>query len=109
MREIGNRGILEENKWNSIYNKKDKKIKNEINRITSNKLPQDFNKHIASLKKKIFNLKPNQASRQASAFVLDFFVAFRLSLDKLDNVLLVPFGRVIGPFGKFPFGRFIGP
>ncbi len=70
-REIGNRGILEENKWNSIYNKKDKKIKNEIKRITSNKLPQDFNKHIASLKKKIFNLKPNQASRQSSAFVLE--------------------------------------
>ena len=70
-RNIGVKGVLEENKWNLIYNKKDKKIKNEINRIINLKLPEDFNKHIASLKKKIFNLKPNQASRQASAFVLE--------------------------------------
>ena len=68
-REIGAKGSIEENKWNSIYNKKDKKIKDEINRIINNKLPDDFSEHIASLKKKIFDLKPNQASRQSSAFV----------------------------------------
>jgi len=70
-RNIGAKGVIEENKWNSIYNKKDKKIKNEINRIINLKLPEDFNKHISYLKKKIFDLKPNQASRQSSAFILE--------------------------------------
>ncbi len=70
-REIGEKGNVEENKWNKIYNKKDKKTKNEINRIINNKLPEDFNKHIASLKKKIFELKPKQASRQSSAYILE--------------------------------------
>jgi len=70
-RDIGTKGVVEENIWNSVYNKKDKKIKNEIDRIINHKLPEDFNKHIVSLKKKIFDLKPNQASRQSSAFVLE--------------------------------------
>ena len=70
-RKIGEKGILEEKKWNSIYNKKNKKIRDEITRITSNKLPKDFDNHIASLKKKIFDLKSNIASRQSSAFVLE--------------------------------------
>ena len=70
-REIGAKGIAEENKWNLIFNKKDKKIKNEINRVINRKLPKNFDKHIASLKKKIFDLKSNQASRQSSAFVLE--------------------------------------
>jgi len=70
-RKIGEKGILEEKKWNSIYNKKNKKIRDEITRITKNKLPKDFDDHIASLKKKIFDLKSNIASRQSSAFVLE--------------------------------------
>ena len=56
-RKIGEKGILEEKKWNSIYNKKNKKIREEITRIINHKLPKDFDSHIASLKKKIFDLK----------------------------------------------------
>jgi len=70
-RKIGEKGIFEEKKWNIIYNKKDKKIRDEIVRITENKLPHDFDKHIASLKKKIFDLKSPEASRKSSAFVLE--------------------------------------
>ena len=70
-RKIGEKGILDEKKWNSIYNKKNKKIRDEITRITNNKLPKDFDGHIASLKKKIFDLKSNIASRQSSAFILE--------------------------------------
>ena len=70
-RKIGERGILEEKKWNLIYNKKGKKIRDEISRIVKNELPHDFDKHIASLKKKIFDLKSNEASRKSSAFVLE--------------------------------------
>ena len=70
-RKIGEKGILKEKKWNSIYNKKNKKIRDEITRIINNKLPGDFDNHIASLKKKIFDSKSNMASRQSSAFVLE--------------------------------------
>jgi len=70
-RKIGEKGDIEEKKWNSIYSKKDKKIKDEINRITNNKLPNDFDERIKSLKKKIYDLKSAQASRKSSAFVLE--------------------------------------
>jgi transketolase len=69
--KIGEKGILLEKKWNSIYNKKNKQIRDEINRILKNKLPEGFDKHIAYLKKKIFDLKPVQASRKSSAYVLE--------------------------------------
>jgi len=69
-RRIGEKGILKEKKWNLIFNK-NKKIKAEITRIMNKKLPTNFNKHILSLKKKIFDLKSTMASRQSSAFVLE--------------------------------------
>jgi len=70
-RKIGERGAFYEKKWNSIYNKKDKKVRDEINRITNNKLPNNFDEQTISLKKKIFTLKSAQASRKSSAFVLE--------------------------------------
>ncbi len=70
-RKIGEKGLFEEKKWISIYNKKDKKIRDEITRVTENKLPNDFNEKIISIKKKIFDLKSSQASRKSSAFVLE--------------------------------------
>jgi len=70
-RKIGEKGALDEKKWNLIYNKKDKKIRDEIARIISNKLPKNFDEQTISLKKKIFDLKTTQASRKSSAFVLE--------------------------------------
>ena len=70
-RKIGEKGDIEEKKWNSIYSKKDKKIRDEISRITNNKLPNSFDEQIMSLKKKIYDLKSAQASRKSSAFVLE--------------------------------------
>ncbi len=70
-RKIGEKGALDEKKWNLIYNKKDKKIRDEIDRIISNKLPKNFDEQTISLKKKIFDLKTTQASRKSSAFVLE--------------------------------------
>jgi len=70
-RKIGEKGILQEKKWNAVYNKKSKKIKDEFSRIINNKLPKDFEKIIEELKKKFFDLKPNIASRQASANCLE--------------------------------------
>jgi len=70
-RKIGKKGILEEKKWNKVYNKKSKKIKDEFSRIINNELPKNFDKIIEEQKKKFFDLKPNIASRQASANFLE--------------------------------------
>jgi len=70
-RKIGEKGILHEKNWNVIYSKKSEKIKDEFSRIINNKLPKDFDEIIEELKKKFFDLKPNIATRQASANFLE--------------------------------------
>jgi len=70
-RKIGEKGILQEKKWNIFHNKKTRKVKDEFSRIINNKLPKDFDKIIEEQKKKFFDLKQNIASRQASANFLE--------------------------------------
>ena len=70
-RNIGEKGILQEKSWNTVYGKKSKKIKDEFSRIINNKLPKNFDKIIEDQKKKFFDLKPDIASRQASANCLE--------------------------------------
>ena len=70
-RKIGEKGVLQEKNWNAVYGKKSKKIKDEFSRIINSKLPKDFDKIIEEQKKKFFDLKPNVASRQASASCLE--------------------------------------
>jgi len=70
-KKIGEKGISQEKNWNTVYGKKSKKIKDEFSRIINNKLPKDFDKIIEKQKKKFFDLKPNIASRQASANCLE--------------------------------------
>jgi transketolase len=70
-RKIGQRGVHQEEKWNAIYNKKNKKIRDEIARQMESKLPGDFSNIITFLKKEIFKSKSNMASRKSSAFVLE--------------------------------------
>ncbi len=70
-RKIGKRGDLQEKKWNIVYNKKSKKVKDEFSRQINTKLPKNLDKIIDKEKIKFFNLKPNVASRQSSASVLE--------------------------------------
>ena len=70
-RKIGTKGIVEEEKWNKIYSKKNKKIKDELKRVINDKLPNHFEKVIYEQKKKFFGLKLDVASRQSSASVLE--------------------------------------
>ncbi len=70
-RKIGEKGTQEEKKWNNIYIKKSRKIKEELDRTINGKLPKNFNKIINEQKNKFFNLKSFVASRQSSADVLE--------------------------------------
>jgi len=70
-RKIGNKGDSLEQKWNDIFNKKNKKIKDEFSRIINNRLPNNFDKFIQEKKGKFFDLKPEIASRQSSADVIE--------------------------------------
>ncbi len=70
-RKIGKRGDLQEKKWNVVYNKKSKKVKDEFSRVINGKLPKNLDKIIDEEKRKFFDLKPNIASRQSSASVLE--------------------------------------
>jgi len=70
-RKIGKRGDLQEKKWNVVYNKKSKKVKDEFSRVINGKLPKNLDKIIDEEKRKFFDLKPNIASRQSSASILE--------------------------------------
>ncbi len=70
-RKIGDKGALHEKKWNTIYNKKSKKIKHELSRVINDRLPENFEKHILDEKKKFFDLKLDVASRQSSGSVIE--------------------------------------
>jgi len=54
-REIGKRGNIQEKKWNNIYNKKGKKVKDEFTRLISGKLPKNLDKIIEEEKRKFFD------------------------------------------------------
>ena len=70
-RKIGEKGQLLEKKWNKNYNKKSSKIKDEFSRVITDELPNNFEKIIQEQKNKFFTSKPNLASRQSSASVLE--------------------------------------
>ena len=70
-RKIGKKGDLSEKKWNLIYNKKSKKIKDEFSRIIKDQLPKNLGKLILEEKKKFFTSGLDMASRQSSASVLE--------------------------------------
>ena len=70
-KKIGEKGIKDEKKWNIIFHKKNKKIKGEFSRIHNNKLPKHFDTLIQEQKQKIFNSKPDLASRKSSEAVIE--------------------------------------
>ena len=70
-RRIGSKGNEEEKKWNNILNKQNKKTKEDLLRIFNNKLPDNFDRIIQEYKKNVFDAKPNIATRQSSANVLE--------------------------------------
>jgi len=70
-RKIGEKGAIEEKKWNVIFQKKNNKLKEEFSRVIGEELPKNFENIIENTKKKFFGLKPNIASRQSSSNFLE--------------------------------------
>ena len=70
-RKIGEKGIKYEKKWDAIFNKKSKKIKNEFLRVINSDLPKNFDTVIKEQKRKLFESRSDIASRKASESVIE--------------------------------------
>ena len=69
-RQIGEKGEELEKKWNDILNKKDNKIKEELERLDKGELPTSLDKILGDEKLKFFQTKPKMATRQCSSSVI---------------------------------------
>jgi len=75
-REIGNKGELLENKWLEIINKKDPKIKKELNTIMEELDLNGLENLINQEKLKCFESKPSLATRQCSMIAIEKISSF---------------------------------
>ena len=69
-REIGLKGEELETKWKNILDKKDKKIKEEVERLAKGDLPLSLDKVLGDEKLNFFQTKPKMATRQCSSSVI---------------------------------------
>ena len=70
-REIGERGIQLEKKWNETLDKKSKEIKLELKNFIQNSSFNELEDLITKEKKKYFESKPNMATRNCSQGVIE--------------------------------------
>jgi len=70
-RKIGKKGENYEKKWNELINKKNPKIKKEIENIYINSSLENLDEFILKEKKKYSETKPNLATRQCSSKVIE--------------------------------------
>ena len=70
-REIGERGNILEKKWSSNLNKKNSKIKKELETIQKNINLKDLDYLIDSEKEKYFKEKPSKATRECSSMTIE--------------------------------------
>ena len=70
-RKIGEKGENYEKKWNELINKKNPKIKKEIENIYINSSLENLDEFILKEKKKYSETKPNLATRQCSSKVIE--------------------------------------
>ena len=69
-REIGLKGEELETKWKNILDKKDKKIKEEVERLAKGDLPLSLDKVLGDEKLNFFQTKPKMATRQCSSSII---------------------------------------
>ncbi len=70
-KEIGDKGEMIEQEWNKILSKKNKKIKDEYERLIKGELPISLDKIFGDEKLKFFQSKPKMATRQCSSSVIN--------------------------------------
>jgi len=75
-RKIGNKGEELENNWLQIINKKNPKIKNELNKYKEKLDFSDLENLIQKEKEKYFETKPSLATRQCSMAAIEKLSAF---------------------------------
>tara|TARA_A100001015_G_scaffold199513_1_gene222746 strand:+ start:4245 stop:6227 length:1983 start_codon:yes stop_codon:yes gene_type:complete len=75
-REIGNKGEHLENEWLEKINKKDSKIKGDLNKITGDLDLVGLENLIQQEKEKHFESKPSLATRQCSMAAIEKIIAF---------------------------------
>jgi len=69
-REIGNKGVILEKKWTELLNKKNLKIKTQLENIYIQSEINELNNLIKKEKEKYFESKPSMATRQCSSNVI---------------------------------------
>ena len=69
-REIGLKGEEFETKWKNILDKKDKKIREEVERLAKGDLPLSLDQILGDEKLNFFQTKPKMATRQCSSSVI---------------------------------------
>ena len=69
-REIGLKGEELETKWKNILDKKDKRIKEEVERLAKGDLPISLDQILGDEKLNFFQTKPKMATRQCSSSVI---------------------------------------
>jgi transketolase len=70
-RKIGEKGISLEKKWNSTLDKKNSKIKKELELIQDNLNLENLDSLINNEKKKFFKEKPSKATRECSSMTIE--------------------------------------
>ncbi len=75
-REIGKKGKSAEEKWNEALNKKNPKIKSELETMINHSNLQNLEKIIKEEKTKYFSTKPDMATRQCSSSTIEVISNF---------------------------------
>ena len=70
-REIGKKGEEFEKKWKTFLEKKDNKMRNELQRLIKGDMSLDLEKVLGDEKIKFFQTKPKMATRQCSSSVIN--------------------------------------
>ncbi len=70
-RDIGKKGINLEKKWTTSLNKKNSKIKKDLENILNNKDLQNLDQLINTEKEKYFEEKPAKATRECSSIIIE--------------------------------------
>jgi transketolase len=83
-KKIGDRGELLEKKWQESLNKKDPKLKSDLEKIYINSDISDLERHIEKEKTTYFEIKPSLATRQCSSLSIEILLLSKKTIKFLS-------------------------